>query len=118
MKVYFIVKVGLVILTTTLVLSTAFAEASNEQKKKQKKTQTNTVRVDSDESTALGINVIGGKDLPQVLYIVPWKSPEVVNKDQPESQILKTVFSPIDPEVFERSVRFRKRLQKESGKAD
>ena len=72
-------------------------------------------RANMEEYDGLGMNIIGGKDLPQVLYIVPWKAPGVLAEEKPESRIMQAVFSPIDPEVFERSVRFHERLRKAKG---
>lgn len=67
----------------------------------------------TDDGEGLGMNIFGGKDLPQVLYIVPWKAPSMMDTEKPQSQLLQTVFAPIDPEVFERNILFREAIRKD-----
>lgn len=96
----------------------AFAAETAPRAKVTNETQQEQQQSVAQNEEGLGMNVFGGKDLPQVLYIVPWKAPNVLATDKPESQLLQTVFSPIDPEVFERSVRFRERLTKSGSATD
>lgn len=62
----------------------------------------------ADRADLEGTQIRGNRELPKVLYIVPWKQPlptELVGR--PASSVLDEVLSPIDREVFERQVRFR-----------
>ncbi len=52
-------------------------------------------------------SIIGNRELPKVLYIVPWKKSdlgEVVGR--PVNSLLDEVLAPVDRDVFERHVRF------------
>ncbi|WP_444994257.1 hypothetical protein [Aliikangiella sp. IMCC44359] len=66
------------------------------------------------EETVLGMNVTGTKDLPNVLYIIPWKG----NKTQvapPEiTRLVDEIYSPVDPEVFTKQVKFYYQLTTKS----
>lgn len=56
--------------------------------------------------------ILGSRELPKVLYIVPWKQPlptELVGR--PATSLLDEVLSPIDRDVFERQVRYHSSLQ-------
>ena len=56
--------------------------------------------------------IIGNRELPKVLYIVPWKRPlptELVGR--PPTSLLDEVLSPIDRDVFERQVRYHSLMQ-------
>jgi len=43
-----------------------------------------TVREGSNTSIKEGITIIGDQELPQVLYLIPWKSPEIEPVSRPE----------------------------------
>ena len=61
----------------------------------------------ADRADLEGAQIRGIRELPKVLYIVPWKQPlptELVGR--PASSLLDEVLSPIDRDVFERLVRF------------
>ncbi|MEM9101464.1 MAG: hypothetical protein AAGB12_04005 [Pseudomonadota bacterium] len=59
---------------------------------------------------SLGMSIIGSKEMPTVLYIVPWKSPEPDSEMPLVSRVLDEVFKPLEPEVFERQVGFHYQL--------
>ena len=66
----------------------------------------------ADRADLEGTQIRGSRELPKVLYIVPWKQPlptELVGR--PASSLLDEVLSPIDRDVFERQVRFHSSLQ-------
>jgi hypothetical protein len=67
----------------------------------------------ADRADLEGTQILGNRELPKVLYIVPWKQPlptELVGR--PASSVLDEVLSPIDREVFERQVRYHSSLQR------
>ncbi|MFZ5550477.1 MAG: hypothetical protein ACOZJX_17410 [Pseudomonadota bacterium] len=59
-------------------------------------------RVDLDKT-----QIIGNRELPKVLYIVPWKKPlpgELAGR--PSVSVLDEVLAPIDRDVFRRRIQF------------
>jgi hypothetical protein len=51
--------------------------------------------------------IIGNRELPKVLYIVPWKKPlpaELSNR--PLASVLDEALAPVDRDVFRRQVRY------------
>ncbi len=66
----------------------------------------------ADRADLEGTQILGSRELPKVLYIVPWKQPlptELVGR--PASSLMDEVLSPIDRDVFERQVRYHLLLQ-------
>ncbi|SPE28539.1 conserved exported hypothetical protein [Burkholderiales bacterium] len=56
--------------------------------------------------------IIGNRELPKVLYIVPWKKPtpgELAGR--PMKSVLDEVLAPIDRDVFRRQVRYDAQIQ-------
>jgi hypothetical protein len=56
--------------------------------------------------------IIGNRELPKVLYIVPWKKPtpgELAGR--PMKSVLDEALAPIDRDVFRRQVRYDAQLQ-------
>src|SRR5258706_2214114 len=61
----------------------------------------------ADRADLDGTQILGSRELPKVLYIVPWKRPlptELVGR--PASSLLDEVPSPAHPDRFERQVRY------------
>ncbi len=61
-------------------------------------------------------DITGNRELPKVLYIVPWKSPDlgdVVGK--PVNSLLDEVLQPVDRDVFRRENRYYRALTPPSG---
>ena len=51
--------------------------------------------------------VIGNRELPKVLYIVPWKKPlPATLAGRPVASVLDEALAPIDREVFRREVSY------------
>jgi hypothetical protein len=51
--------------------------------------------------------VTGNRELPKVLYIVPWKKAEIGDLPaQPFNTLLDEVLAPVDRDVFKREVRY------------
>ena len=59
-------------------------------------------RADIDKTS-----IIGNRELPKVLYIVPWKKPMPEDlSPRPMVSVLDEALSPIDRDVFRRQVRY------------
>jgi hypothetical protein len=50
--------------------------------------------------------ITGARELPKVLYIVPWKRASPDSRPLPMRSLLDEVLSPIDMDVFRRQVRY------------
>jgi hypothetical protein len=51
--------------------------------------------------------IIGNRELPKVLYIVPWKKPLAGTlSGRPVASVLDEALAPIDREVFRRQVQY------------
>ena len=54
-----------------------------------------------------GTSITGNKELPKVLYIVPWKSTETVNfPSPPVESIMDQTLKPLDRNAFRRQIRY------------
>lgn len=65
-----------------------------------------------DRADLEGTQIIGNRELPKVLYIVPWKQPlptDLVGR--PAQSLLDEALAPIDREVFQREVQYHALLQ-------
>ena len=55
--------------------------------------------------------VIGNRELPKVLYIVPWKKPPPGDlSGKPINSVLDDLMSPLDRDVFRRHVNYDQQL--------
>jgi hypothetical protein len=51
--------------------------------------------------------IIGNRELPKVLYIVPWKKPAPGDlPNRPLESVLDEALAPVDRDVFRRQVRY------------
>ena len=51
--------------------------------------------------------IIGNRELPKVLYIVPWKKPDPGDlSSRPLQSVLDEALAPVDRDVFRRQVRY------------
>ena len=50
--------------------------------------------------------IIGNRELPKVLYIVPWKKPLQGDLTSRPAGVLDEVLAPVDRDVFRRQVRY------------
>ena len=53
-----------------------------------------------------GISIIGNKDAPKSLYIVPWRSSEIGIETDLNSSLLNEGMHPVDKDVFIRELNF------------
>lgn len=65
-----------------------------------------------------GTSIIGNKELPKILYIVPWKQAEKLDISVPRTDsILDQQLQPIDRQTFRRQVQYHQLLFPESKKS-
>jgi hypothetical protein len=50
--------------------------------------------------------VTGNRELPKVLYIVPWKKADIGELPQPFNSLLDEVLAPVDRDVFRREIGY------------
>jgi len=66
--------------------------------------------------------ITGNRELPRVLYVVPWKRPDLGDlAGRPANSLLDEVLAPVDRDVFRRQNRYYQALKPDSagkGKAD
>jgi hypothetical protein len=56
--------------------------------------------------------IIGNRELPKVLYIVPWKKPAPGDlSSRPLDSVLDEALAPVDRDVFRRQVRYDALIQ-------
>jgi hypothetical protein len=69
--------------------------------------------LESEEQRALqGMDVIGNRELPKALYIVPWQSAELGESvPSPSSGLFNEGLGPLDPEVFRRELDYHQAMQ-------
>lgn len=66
----------------------------------------------AEERALRGMAVIGNRELPKSLYIVPWKSAELGEATpSPRSGLFNEGLTPLDPEVFRREIKYHEALQ-------
>ena len=65
----------------------------------------------ADSKVEQGIAIIGDKELPRVLYIVPWKGPDRQVRVLKPMEMLQNMVVPIDPDVFDRSMAYHKHMK-------
>ena len=52
-------------------------------------------------------SIIGNKELPKMLYIVPWKSAELPDMNTPPIEsLIDEALSPVDRDNFKRQIRY------------
>ena len=80
-----------------ILLSLVLSQLSYAEKKKNK---VDTVK------TLSGISIIGNKDTPKSLYIVPWRSSDLGLETDLSSSLLNEGLHPVDKDVFIRELNF------------
>lgn len=78
-----------------LIFSLSMSSVSYAEKKKN-----------DDAKTLSGISIIGNKDAPKSLYIVPWRSSELGIETDLNSSLLNEGMHPVDKDVFIRELNF------------
>jgi hypothetical protein len=63
--------------------------------------------------------IIGNRELPKVLYIVPWKKPAPGDlSSRPLESVLDEALAPVDRDVFRRQVRYDGLIRSRASAAD
>jgi hypothetical protein len=66
-----------------------------------------TDRTQIDRATIDRTEIIGNRELPKVLYIVPWKKPGAGDLTGPPTEsVINEALAPIDRDVFRRQVHY------------
>ena len=72
---------------------------------------THPARAD-DRADLEGTQIIGSRELPKVLYIVPWRPPQSGElAGRPVESLMDEALAPVDREVFQRQVEYHSHLQ-------
>lgn len=54
-----------------------------------------------------GTTITGNRELPKVLYIVPWKKPDLDDLlERPVASLVDDILGPVDRDVFRRQVEY------------
>ena len=61
------------------------------------------------------VEITGARELPKVLYIVPWKKTRPDSSPLPMRSLVNEALSPIDVDVFKRQVRYHEMIESSSG---
>ncbi|MGX5201652.1 hypothetical protein [Aliikangiella sp. IMCC44632] len=126
MKKRFLTKIrhlAFAVLCSLLIAQNEFLLAQEREQANPSQQQAKTAQQPSKsqtliEETVLGMNVSGTKDLPNVLYIVPWKG-DASEASPPEiTRLVDEVYAPIDPEVFTKQVKFYRQLTQSVNNAE
>lgn len=65
-----------------------------------------------DRADIEGTKIIGNRELPKVLYIVPWKKPvQSELSGKPPASVLDEALAPVDRDVFRRQVQYDTQIQ-------
>lgn len=57
--------------------------------------------------------VTGNRELPKVMFIVPWKRAEIGDPPgKPTSAVMEDLLQPVDRDVFEREIRYGEALER------
>lgn len=107
-------RLSYLFLMLSLVTCASLLKAAEQQldKTSQGKNKNKTTAI---QQTQLGMNISGNKELPNVLYIVPWKS-NVNFANQPQAtRLLDEIYAPVDPYAFTKKVKFYHQLTDKTG---
>ena len=92
-KIFF----ALIVIALVTAVSSVMAKESKEATKEKAK----------DEAKELsGISIVGNKEAPKSLFIVPWKSSELGVETGLASSLLNEKLKPVDKDVFARELDF------------
>ncbi|MDH5600144.1 MAG: hypothetical protein OEY78_02450 [Gammaproteobacteria bacterium] len=83
-------KIFLVLFITVVISNVSYAEKKKVEKAK----------------ALSGISIIGNKDTPKSLYIVPWRSSDIGVETDLSSSLLNEGIHPVDKDVFVRELNF------------
>jgi len=58
-----------------------------------------------------GMSIIGDRELPRILYIVPWKPSKRESTPYSPEGTLANVILPVDPELFDNEVAYHRHIK-------
>jgi len=62
-----------------------------------------------------GTSIIGSRELPKVLYIIPWKKSQLPDMESlPIDRLVDDALAPIDRKEFQRQINFHEQLNPEN----
>ena len=65
-----------------------------------------------------GMSIIGDREQPRILYIVPWKKPEAVERMPIDPlEVVTNLISTLDPEEFEHELAYYEHMKEQRKKA-
>ncbi len=68
-----------------------------------------------DEITLDPTQITGNKELPNVMYVVPWKRPDIGDMNgRPPKSLIDEALAPVDRDVFRRQNRYFAALQSQA----
>lgn len=71
-----------------------------------------------DEITLDPTQITGNKELPNVMYVVPWKRPDIGDMNgRPPKSLIDEALAPVDRDVFRRQNRYFAALQSQTAPA-
>jgi len=56
-------------------------------------------------------SITGNRELPKVMYVVPWKRADIGDPGRPLSSLVDEVLTPVDREVLDREINYFRALQ-------
>jgi hypothetical protein len=87
------------------VLVVALPAVAKDNAKQQDKAQAEK-KANDDAKELSGISIVGNKEAPKSLFIVPWKSSELGVETGLASSLLNEKMKPVDKDVFSRELDF------------
>lgn len=89
-------RISRIIIISVLLLPIIMVHAAEKNDKKSTE----------DVKELSGISIVGNKEAPKSLFIVPWKSSEIGVETSLSSKLLDEKLSVVDKDVFERELDF------------
>jgi hypothetical protein len=90
--------------------NTASAKAGNQK-------PANAPSANAADKLQLGTaTVTGDREQPKVMYVVPWKRPDIGDAEgKPMNSLVDEILSPVDRDVFRREVRYYQAVKSQGG---
>ena len=106
-------RTSLLMLALGVVAGAVQAQAPKQTPaQKQTRSQAATPAPTQDRADIDRTQIIGNRELPKVLYIVPWKKPLPGDlAGRPGGGVLDEALAPVDRDVFRRQVQYDTQLQ-------
>ena len=90
-------KLALTIVMTVFIVCVSVTADARDKAKKQS---------EGNAKELSGISIVGNKEAPKSLFIVPWKSSELGVETSLSSKLLDERLTAVDKDVFERELDF------------